>query len=208
MPYVVVAAGIMWYNYSRFGSPFDFGANYNLTTNDMTSRGFVWDRMLPAAYSYLVQLPKFISVFPFIRFSDFDTSYMGITIRETTYGGIFSYSPFLWLVIAIPFIRKFLAEHKVLLPASILAVCGILTPLLDSQFAGILQRYFADFSLMLYMSAVFVILALLSAAKSERDKKMIYTGLFICVFAMVGYQGALLMRNCSLPDILPFLFWY
>lgn len=30
----------MWYNAARFGSPFDFGANYNLTSNDMTRRGF------------------------------------------------------------------------------------------------------------------------------------------------------------------------
>ena len=26
----------MAYNAARFGSPFDFGANYNLTSNDMT----------------------------------------------------------------------------------------------------------------------------------------------------------------------------
>ena len=26
----------LWYNAARFGSPFDFGANYNLTSNDMT----------------------------------------------------------------------------------------------------------------------------------------------------------------------------
>ncbi len=39
LPYLIVAAGLMYYNYARFGSPFDFGANYNLTTNDMTARG-------------------------------------------------------------------------------------------------------------------------------------------------------------------------
>lgn len=38
-PYVLVAAGIMAYNYARFGSLTDFGANYNLTVNDMTKRG-------------------------------------------------------------------------------------------------------------------------------------------------------------------------
>ena len=40
LPVVLVAVGLMWYNAARFGSPFDFGANYNLTSNDMTRRGF------------------------------------------------------------------------------------------------------------------------------------------------------------------------
>ncbi len=40
LPYVIVAIPLMIYNYLRFSSPFDFGANYNLTTNDMTKRGF------------------------------------------------------------------------------------------------------------------------------------------------------------------------
>ena len=38
-PYFVVAAGLMWYNWARFGSPTDFGANYNLTVHDMPKRG-------------------------------------------------------------------------------------------------------------------------------------------------------------------------
>ena len=46
-PYIVVAAGLMLYNHARFGSFTDFGANYNLTVNDMTKRGWtsgVWLR--------------------------------------------------------------------------------------------------------------------------------------------------------------------
>lgn len=46
LPYIIVAAGVMYYNAARFGSPFDFGANYNLTFNDMTLRGFRIDRFL------------------------------------------------------------------------------------------------------------------------------------------------------------------
>lgn len=208
LPYIVVAAGMMWYNYSRFDSPFDFGANYNLTTNDMTSRGFVWDRMLPAAYSYLFQLPKMTATFPFIRFADFDTSYMGVTIRESTYGGIFACSPLLLLIFVIPFIKKFLKKDKVYAPILILAAIGIITPLLDAQFAGILQRYFADFSLMLYLSATMILLAIINNVKEDKHRYVIRIGLFVCVIAMVIYQGALIMRVGQLSDVLPYLFWY
>lgn len=208
LPYMVVAICIMWYNYARFESPFDFGANYNLTTNDMTSRGFVWDRMLPATYSYLFQLPKFTATFPFIRFSDFDTYYMGVTIRESTYGGIFSYSPFLLLIFAIPVLKEKLREKKVLLPAVILAICGIITPLLDAQFAGILQRYFGDFSFMLYLSAAFIFLTVADIIKSDVQRKIIHTGLFACAILMIGYQGVLVLKAGQLSDVLPYLFWY
>ena len=40
LPVIAVAAVLLWYNAARFGSPFDFGATYNLTSNDMTRRGF------------------------------------------------------------------------------------------------------------------------------------------------------------------------
>lgn len=208
LPYVIVAIGIMWYNYKRFESPFDFGANYNLTTNDMTSRGFVWDRMLPAAYSYLFQLPKMTATFPFIRYADFDTTYMGVTIKELTYGGVFSYSPLLWLIFAIPALRGSLREKHMYAPALILAVCGVVTALLDAQFAGILQRYFSDFSFMLYLSAIFVLFAVIDAAKTDGQKKAIRSGLFICAVLMICYQGALSMRVGQLSDVLPYMFWY
>ena len=208
IPYIVVAAGIMWYNYARFGSPFDFGSNYNLTTNDMTSRGFVWDRMFPAIFSYLFQLPKMTAVFPFIRYADFDTTYMGVTIRESTYGGIFSYSPLLWLIFTIPFIKDILKKSKVYVPVLILTAIGIVTPLLDAQFAGILQRYFADFSLMLYLAAVLILFALINHFKEEKHRKVIRTGLFVCAIAMVVYQGALMLRTTDMVNFLPYMFWY
>ncbi len=39
LPYVVVAAGLMWYNYVRFDSPFEFGQAYQLTVADQTAYG-------------------------------------------------------------------------------------------------------------------------------------------------------------------------
>ena len=44
VPFIMVGIVLMFYNYIRFGSFLDFGANYNLTTNDMTKRGFKIDR--------------------------------------------------------------------------------------------------------------------------------------------------------------------
>lgn len=60
------AAFIMWFNYARFGSPFDFGANYQLTVSDV-SKNTVDLSLLPAAlFHYFFQPTTIIGSFPFI----------------------------------------------------------------------------------------------------------------------------------------------
>ena len=66
LPYLGIAAFLMYYNYARFGSALDFGANYNLTTNDMTRRGFVPGRIPLGIFTYLLQPPKINARFPFL----------------------------------------------------------------------------------------------------------------------------------------------
>ena len=67
LPVVLVAAGLMWYNAARFGSPFDFGANYNLTGNDMTQRGFNAVRIGPAVFTSLFERPSWLGFSRFLR---------------------------------------------------------------------------------------------------------------------------------------------
>ncbi|MGI6105844.1 MAG: cytochrome C oxidase Cbb3 [Raoultibacter sp.] len=160
-PYFVVAAGLMWYNNARFGSFLDFGANYNLTVNDMTKRGFVFGRLAPALFAYFIQTPTTTGVFPFIQPAPFETTYMGQTIKEITFGGIFVCLPLLWV---LPFAQRILkmriAQRSTRTIAGVtlvLLVAGVVVALLDAQVAGILQRYYADFSIMFLMATVLLI---------------------------------------------------
>lgn len=157
-PYLVVAAGLMWYNWARFGSPTNFGANYNLTVNDMTKRGFSVGRLAPAFFTYFLQPPSATGVFPFIQAAPFDTTYMGQTIKEVTFGGILACLPILWI---LPFSKRILqmriAQRSTRTIAGVIIVllsAGVLVALLDAQMAGILQRYYADFSFMFLAAAV------------------------------------------------------
>ncbi|MFR3272861.1 MAG: hypothetical protein ACLTQI_02825 [Slackia sp.] len=92
-PYVLVVAGIMGYNYARFGSYLDFGANYNLTVNDMTKRGMAVGRIAPALFAYFFQPPSASGVFPYLQAAPFDTTYLGQTVKEPTFGSIFASCP-------------------------------------------------------------------------------------------------------------------
>ena len=156
-PYAVVAAGLMGYNYARFGSLTDFGANYNLTVNDMTKRGWNLGRLAPALFAYFLQPPCVTGVFPYVQPAPFDTTYMGQTIKEVTFGGILVCLPVLWV---LPFAKRILtlrmrqrSTRTIMGVIVVLLASGVIVALLDAQMAGILQRYFADFSFM-FLAAV------------------------------------------------------
>lgn len=157
-PYAVVAAGLMGYNVARFGSPTDFGANYNLTVHDMPKRGLSAGRIAPALFAFLIQPPTVDGTFPFLLPAIFSSTYMGETVREATYGGAFACLPVLWiLVFARPILRLRIAErstHTIAGVIGILLASGVLVALFDAELAGILQRYFADFSFMFLAAAV------------------------------------------------------
>ena len=163
-PYLLVGAGIMWYNHARFGSFTDFGSNYNLTTNDMTLRGWDLGRLVPALFAFFFQSPSTTGVIPYLQPVQFDTTYMGQTIREVTFGGIFATLPVLWV---LPFVLRAVrlrvgsrATHTTAGVVLVLLASGILIALMDAEMAGILQRYFADFTVLFLMVSVLTVFIL------------------------------------------------
>lgn len=113
-PVVVVLALIGAYNAARFGSPIDFGAAYNLTTNDMRFRPMSIDMALISVFSYLFQLPSIAPHFPLLQplatlaHSGTDAiitmqetwGYAGKVIVEAPIGGLLWLSPLVWFVLA------------------------------------------------------------------------------------------------------------
>ena len=173
-PYFVVAAGIMWYNAARFGSPLNFGANYNLTVNDMTMRGFEPGRLLPALFAYFLQTPTTAGVFPWVFPTTFETTYMGQTIKEVTFGGILVCLPVLWILL---FARRILhyrmrkrATRTVAGVIVVMLASAVVVSLLDAEVAGILQRYYADFSFLFLASAV-LLAFIANEALVDADRK-------------------------------------
>lgn len=186
-PYLVVAAGIMLYNRARFGSFTDFGANYNLTVNDMTKRGWNIGRLAPALFAYLLQPATVTGVFPFVQAAQFDTTYLGQTIKEVTFGGVLVCLPVLWV---LPFAKRILAlrfrtRSTRTIAGVIIALLagGVILTIVDAEMAGILQRYFADFSFLFLASAVLLIFIVNENMKPSTTRTLLMKGL-ICVVAI------------------------
>lgn len=172
LPYVIVALGIMWYNAARFGSPFDFGANYNLTTNDMTGRGYRVERVGLSVFTYLFQPPYFIARFPFLRSVNIDTGYMGQTITEPMFGGIFVAIPLLWLIYLMPRYAKYMKKAKIFAFACLSVALSVFIAMFDAQGAGLLQRYVNDFSFLAILGAIAIALTLLSINRTSGSMRI------------------------------------
>ena len=192
LPFIAVAAGLMLYNNARFGSPFDFGAQYNLTTNDMTRRGFVLGRLPGGLFAFFFQLPVLFTQFPFIFPTSFSTSLQGISIRELTLGGVFFSYPLLLASAGLGRFRRLLREKRLLGVTILLLVIPLAIAIMDIEVAGIVQRYLADFLWMMSLAAAMIIMAALETAdhpawQAGLQRLLTFAFAYTVLFALLGF---------------------
>lgn len=194
LPFVIIALLIMYYNFARFGSPFDFGANYNLTFNDMTHRGFHIDRIPLGLFTYLFETPRITSIFPYVLKYSVNTTYIGITISEQMRGG-FMIINLICLISLMPWKFKKVIENKKLYYLTLLSsIFALIIIIVDSQMAGILTRYYMDFAWLFTLSTVIILLSLLRKYKNEDLKKII----IILLFVSIIYNALIYVTQSSL----------
>lgn len=102
LPYVVVAVGLMWYNYVRFDSPFEFGQAYQLTVADQTQYGFSFEpKELIRMYNETVK-------------NFFGTADVKAEFPYLNHGGVFFNFPLLLLAVTafLTPVRKTLRRQK------------------------------------------------------------------------------------------------
>ncbi len=171
LPFVVVAAGVMYYNALRFGSPFNFGASYNLTTNDMTHRGWVWGRCGLGIFSYLLQPPHISAVFPFLQDFSVETAYQGLTLSEKMVGGVLWLFPVLCFGVYGLFKRGIFKDFRCYIIVWVSQLLTVALVVTDAQMAGLLTRYFGDFVWIGMIGSILVILACYDRLEEERDRR-------------------------------------
>ena len=163
IPVAIVVAIAGAYNLSRFGSPLDFGANYNLTTNDMTHREWNAERLPLAFFAYLVEPFAFsLSKMAFIPVN-LDCAYYGTTISQTMHGGILALVPILPCATLLFLLKpQTIKRNEPLQLVLLLVLCALAIVVFDANGAGILMRYFADFGPLLSLAACLSMMALLN----------------------------------------------
>lgn len=210
VPIICVASALMYYNFIRFDSPFDFGSNYNLTMNDMRYRGWIWDRMPLAILAYFFQPIAVNLVFPFIKGFYFETNYMGVTIQETTFGGIFAVMPFVLISLVAIVKKKKLSKYKTpMLMIYTALLSALIIAVVDAQMAGILKRYFGDFSIFMLIAGVLTTCIVMNKWRNSRSINKSFNGILLaCLLFKIIFESLNFFSDVgqAISDMRPELF--
>ena len=161
LPFIPVGLLQMILNKSRFGSPFDFGADYNLTVTDLTKKTYSITRNIPVLFQELVQPLHIEPQFPFITGVEVTTGFQGYMFKDKMIGGFFALNMLALFCFWIFRIRKKMRAQKVFgLAATAFGIAALLVEL-DVQIGGISQRYMIDYGWLFMLTAILAILTIL-----------------------------------------------
>ena len=187
LPYIIIGLAVMLYNYVRFNSPFDFGSNYNLTTNDLTHRGIHMDRNLTGLFYYLLCPLHITNIFPYVQTIYAASQYQGLTMAEPTIGGLFWLSPITVLGIRGFWRKKLYEKSSNKRPYAIMAaavILGFFIMFADTQLAGLFTRYYSDFSWLFLLAAAIALLAEYNNLKINNRSDELFLKFFAACFAI------------------------
>lgn len=91
VPLALGAAGLMWYNSARFGSPFDFGAAYQLTVSNVSANTLRLSEFPAAVIHYFLQPFAFASGFPFFRVQTMALGSYGHYVYNDSFFGVINF---------------------------------------------------------------------------------------------------------------------
>lgn len=201
IPVCLVLAGLGYWNAIRFGSPLDFGNDYQLTVVDLKNYHEPLNVLVEIVFYYLFLPLSFTKEFPFLTSPQ--TALSSWQCYEPIIGGMFFMTPLLVLGFAFPFLRKKLREHNGWLTCWLCAVTGVLMLLFISYKGGLLWRYKIDFAIYMCIIAMFVLALVLQWARSREYRGWAKAVLVIVLVATVA-SGILCLqsvfvRNVSYP---------
>lgn len=183
IPYGIVGISLMIYNYVRFDSIFEFGAQYQITVNDMRNLDNRIMAIPVGLISYLFKIPTIISQFPFAQISYDTITFYGYYWSSAMAGGIFILSPICFALFLIPKIRNKI-NKELFFTIVMLSTIGLTICIIDIILGGNSQRYAADYAWMFLFAAMMTILAIYQILKNEQIKKYIYKiTLFLVIFS-------------------------
>lgn len=197
IPYAAFASICMYYNYIRFDSPFDFGADKNMTTIPFTSGSPYLPYMIARTlYEYLFSIPKYTSGFPFIIYEDwkqlFESASALAVIKPT--GGIFITSPVLWCMLLCIAYRKRIHEKKLSVLMLATLATGMFLMIYAVVFTGnAADRYMMEFSFILFICAFTGIMEFYADAKEKLPEKTLnmIMSVVICLLLISVFYGIL-----------------
>lgn len=169
IPVAIGAVAIMMYNDARFGSPFEFGAVYQLTVSNVKANGIKLSLLPYALLQYFLQPLSMTKVFPYVGFTSTSLSGYGQYIYSDSSHGALMFPLLLAGVIVLPFMlrhlrkqpgTKFIFDEKNVkkLTYIIMIVIALAVAWVDFCMAGVIYSYVCDILPILSLLSVWLLL--------------------------------------------------
>jgi hypothetical protein len=185
VPFVLIGGAIMWYNYIRFDSPFEFGARYQLTLSDTSRYSITQLGRLPTGlYNYFFNLPEFNLDYPFFHQSYSPKYYRGYMFIYDSFALFANLLP--WALLGYLFFGKDMRKSN--RPAYYMGVgmsaAAMLLCFVTIMFGGVNTHYSEDFFWLFLLSAAIAVMLCYEQAKSASAKK--YLKAFVMASCLLG----------------------
>ena len=168
LPAALTAIPFGLYNLLRFGSPLNFGNEYQITITDMTTMRLPLQNILPSILSYIALPLRFIPTFPWIGIQP--VAFDRWQYAEPMIGGMFVLSPLALVAVIAAFAMRKHYYSKISWNFTITSlIIGVFLIVFDSLKAGIGWRYIADFAWAFAIIAVVGVTLLLENTASIHE---------------------------------------
>lgn len=213
VPLIIGGCMVMWYNMARFGSPFDFGASYQLTVSDIHANRISFAGFFGMLYHYILPLLNKRKSFPFFEPMFFSTdnygayTYMGDGIGALTFPLILM--GMLMIPVAIQRKGKRFAYGVTKYQRNaVFAICCFVPLFIGWQdfcLGGIIMRYIID--IMPLLTIIAVVAVLRSTVKPAKNKyRYIIAGIAEMSTFCLGWLAAMERSNGNLGRHCPNLY--
>lgn len=173
LPYAVVAAGLMLYNYARFDDPFEFGQAYQLTVADQSNYAVVLNRQTIVKLwnglgENFFDIPKLSAAFPYVNL-----------------GGAFINFPMLFVVFFCfqPTVRLRMKQKQLTGTFTFFLISTVIITCMDILWTPyLLERYRMDIYFLLGIAA-FLVIGFLHSVSSQPAQKKLNTA--VMVFSVI-----------------------
>lgn len=157
IPLVLGVLPLLWYNAVRFGSPFEFGASYQLTYGDVRQNRLSLSLIGETLMHYFLLSPQLSGHFPYLRPAALELNSYGVYFYTTPSLGALCF-PLVWTGGA----QGFLTKKQPVKKAVYLLALGVpfVVAFCDLCLGGVNLRYLADVLLPLLLVGLLVLLEL------------------------------------------------
>lgn len=220
LPVFAGLAALLYYNYIRFDSPFDFGAGYQLTVSDINANSISFSMIPAAIIHYFFQLPAILPYFPFLKTSHFELINYGRYVYVGDSLGVLIFpsiaSSYLLLTSVLRRNKKNYVKFYTYL---CMALCTVITAVVNYCVAGVIIRYISEILLIMSVLSVPLLLEANEALDGITQLRGRHRTAFATIFIISFILGLIILlsfdigtlRN-SLPGLTPaidklIMFW-